>query len=66
MEVFGKRMREARVEKGMTQEKLAQLMHVSRRTVGGWEVGQNEPSMEQVIELTKILECDVNYLFGVS
>lgn len=36
---LGEKIRQARREKGMTQEQLAQALFVSRQTVSNWENG---------------------------
>jgi len=65
MEKFGKRLREARKEKGMSQIALAKKLKVNQSTLSGWESGKFQPSFELVRQIALILECDTNYLFGV-
>ena len=36
---IGKNIRRLRTEKGMTQEELAQQLHVTRQAVSLWETG---------------------------
>ena len=38
---LGEKIRQARREKGMTQEQLAQALFVSRQTVSNWENGHS-------------------------
>lgn len=64
MSRFGERMREARQEKKLTQAQLAKLLHVKTRTVSGWETGPNEPSIEMIVQIAKMLDCDANFLLG--
>lgn len=40
---FGDRLREARVNKGLTQEQLAQKIGVAKSTLAGYEKGNREP-----------------------
>ena len=42
---FGMRLAEARKARGMTQEQLAQQLHVSRQTVSHWENGRALPDI---------------------
>ncbi len=39
---LGEKIRQARREKGMTQEQLAQALFVSRQTVSNWENGVSQ------------------------
>ncbi len=48
-------IREAREQAGMTQEALAERLGVSRQAVSKWEMGNAEPSLENLRALTEIL-----------
>lgn len=39
MSVIGKNIKKNRSEKGMTQEQLAESLHVTRQAVSNWEQG---------------------------
>jgi WD40 repeat protein/DNA-binding XRE family transcriptional regulator len=45
---FGQQMQMLRIEIGLTQAALANLLGVSRNAVGGWEVGQSYPKAEHL------------------
>ena len=45
---------ELRRERGLTQEKLAEKLHVSGKTVSRWETGQTLPDYEQMQALCEI------------
>jgi transcriptional regulator with XRE-family HTH domain len=45
---FGQMILTLRTTIGLTQEGLARLLHVSRRTVGGWEAGSSYPKAENL------------------
>lgn len=48
---IGKFLKELRKENGLTQEKLAEMLGVSNRSVSRWENGVNMPDFDLVIEL---------------
>lgn len=48
-----------RKEKGMTQKELADLMHLSDRTISKWERGQGCPDVSLLGELSNILEINI-------
>jgi len=58
-----KRMKIARVESDLSQENLAQIVGVSRQTIGMIESGNYNPSLNLCIEICKALEKTLNDLF---
>ncbi|MCO6527812.1 XRE family transcriptional regulator [Lactobacillus sp. ESL0236] len=63
---ISKRIKDARLNKRYTQKELADLLNVKSTTVSGWELGRNEPSIETLKKLSKILNVSFDYLAGVS
>lgn len=55
-------MKELRRQKAVTQEQLAEMMHVSRRTVSRWETGANMPDLDLLLELADYYDVDVRQL----
>lgn len=47
---------------GMTQEKLAEYLNVSRQTVSKWELGTAVPETEKLIELSDLFNCTIDEL----
>lgn len=60
---FIDRMKEARLNKGLTQEKLARIIGVAKSTYTGYEKGNSEPNMLILSKIMKALNIDANYLF---
>lgn len=56
MKAFSSNLKEIREGAGMTQEQLAQGMHVTRQAVSRWERGHTEPDIATLIELGKALD----------
>ncbi len=54
-----KALRQAR---NLTQAELAKLLGVDRTTVTQWECGKSLPRASKLIEIAKILKCDVDSL----
>ncbi|GMA69571.1 hypothetical protein GCM10025879_08170 [Leuconostoc litchii] len=62
---FKQDIKKMRLEKNMTQQELADYVHVSRQTVSTWETGKNYPSLD-VLRLLSVL-FDVSFekiIFG--
>ena len=54
-ELLGKRLRELRKRKGISQEKLAELINVDPTTISNIENGKNYPSMMNLENLLEVL-----------
>lgn len=57
-------LKKARKKRGISQEKLSQLMGVTLKTVMNWEQGISNPDLETLIRLSEVLNCDLDYLVG--
>ena len=58
----GKRIKNARIQKGLTQDELAKLMDVTRSAVGFWEYDKNLPPAKSFPRLASVLGVSVSYL----
>lgn len=59
---LGQQIRQARKDRGITQEELAKNVPVSRQTVSSWENNRTQPDYETLKKLAKILAVDVSQL----
>ncbi|MDO7786596.1 helix-turn-helix domain-containing protein [Desulforamulus aquiferis] len=64
--LFIKRLRKLRLERKLTQEKLATMLNVSRGAISHWEVGDRSPSLDIINALAKSLNCTPAYLLGFT
>lgn len=62
MRDISKNIREVRLRRGMSQEQLAQALHVTRQTVSNYETGRSRPDVETLTLLAQALEADVREL----
>ena len=53
-----------RQQKGMTQEILAEKLHIVRQTVSKWEKGLSVPDSEMLVRLAEVFEVSVSELLG--
>ena len=64
MATFGKRVRECREAKSLSQDELAKKAEVSRTIIGNYERNANTPSIEVLLKLAKVFNVTVDYLIG--
>ena len=61
---IGNFLKQLRKEKNLTQEKLAQQVNVSRRTITRWETGYNMPDISLLVEIADFYDVDLRELFN--
>ena len=61
---FGKRVRELRKQKGLSQEALADLAGLDRSYMGHIERGNQNISLTKIYQLAEALDISVSNLFG--
>ena len=65
LKIAGKRIAELRKERGLTQENLADELHVDTSTIGHCERGRNIP-IDILCQISKILDTSTDYLLGLT
>jgi len=63
---IGKRIRYLREKNDFTQKDLAQLLHVSEKTIGNYESGKRHPSIDMVTNLSKVLHVSIVDFFNAE
>lgn len=64
MENFGKKLTALRRSKKVTQERLAEVLDVSRQTVSRWEADLSQPTAENLKDMSDFFGVDANYFLG--
>ncbi|ANE23326.1 AbrB family transcriptional regulator [Denitrobacterium detoxificans] len=59
---IGANIQATRQAKGLTQERLAEVVGVSRQTVAKWESGETSPDLEHAAALADALGCTMDTL----
>lgn len=59
---IGKKLKEARMQSGMTQENVAEKINVSRQTISNWENERSYPDIISVIELSSLYSVSLDVL----
>jgi transcriptional regulator with XRE-family HTH domain len=61
---FGRAIRAARAERGLSQERLAFVCDLDRTYVSGIERGERNPSLTNILKLAAALELRPSELFA--
>lgn len=61
-ELFGVTLREIRREKGLSQERLAELTKLSTNYIGEMERGLKAPGLGVIVRLCRVLDVSVHDL----
>lgn len=61
-----KRIRDLREDKDWTQQKIADMLFINRRTYAAYENGINSMTPETLIKLAKIHNVSVDYLLELT
>ena len=59
---FADKLQRLRRRKGYTQEKLAEILNVSRQAVAKWEAGAACPDILNLVKISHVLNVTVDYL----
>ncbi len=64
-ELFGRRLREVRLKRGITQQSLAEAAGMSLTYISNMEHGLKVPSLTTILRLAVSLHCKVWDLVGI-
>lgn len=59
------KLKEYRENVGLSQEKIAEMVAVTRQTIISIEKGRYVPSLELALKFAKLFDCRVEDLFGL-
>ena len=66
MYVFGKRLKDTRKERGLTQQQLGDMVGVTKVSICCYENGTRTPTLETLIDLADNLNVKLTYLLGTE
>lgn len=61
--MIGDKIRERRLELGMTQLQIAEITGIKKNTISNYENNVSAPNENNIFKLMEVLKCDANYLF---
>lgn len=62
--MFGKNLRQARIKRNMTQQRIADIVGVALRSYQCYEQGTREPPLDMLVKLADALEVPTDFLLG--
>lgn len=63
---FNEKLMELRKKEGLSQEELGYKLNVTRQTISEWELGQTQPEIKELLEISKIFNINVYNLINES
>lgn len=64
MKIFAERLKELRLEKGLSQEQLARATNLSQSAITYWEIEKRVPNANAVVILADFFGVTADYLLG--
>ena len=59
---FGKKLKELRLERKLSQRELGNILGVCNQTISFWETGSREPVLDTLVKLAVFFEVSVDFL----
>ncbi len=63
-QMIGARIKELRSKKGITQERLSELMDINPKYLSSIERGKENPTLHTLLKLSESLNVDMGDIFG--
>lgn len=60
---LGEKLLKLRKKKGLSQEEVADILHVTRQTISKWETDQSMPDFDKVVPICNLYEISTEELF---
>lgn len=63
---YNERIREIREDHSLTQQKIADLLHIGQRTYADYESGKTRIPVDSLLILAKFYNVSMDYISGAS
>ena len=64
--MFKDKLKQARLNAGFSQEKVADTINIARSNISKYEIGTLEPNIQTLKELCKLYKVSADYLLEIS
>ncbi|CYU09508.1 S24 family peptidase [Streptococcus suis] len=61
---LGERLKDLRINKKLSQDKLGSLLEVSKVAISNWETGKSVPSEANLERIAKVFDVDAHYFYS--
>lgn len=61
-----RRLRDLRVENGLTQSQIGEILMISQRQYSRWETGKAKIPFRGIVELAKFYNVSIDYIAGIT
>ena len=62
--IFGERLKELRMQEGLSQSELAKILGTSQASLSKWENDVQEPCIEEIVKICKHFNISADYVIG--
>lgn len=59
MNEIGKNLRKLRTDKKLTQDQLAEQLHITRQAVSNWENGKTQPDIDTLTQIAEFYDVSI-------
>lgn len=59
---FSQKIQYCRTLRNLTQDEVGNLLHVSRKTISGWETGRSSPDILSLVKLCNLFDISLDDL----
>ena len=63
---YNERIRELREDSSMTQQKVADYLHIGQRTYADYESGKTRIPIDNLLILARLYDVSIDYISGAS
>ena len=60
--IFGKKLKELRIEQGLSQQKLGEILGFCNQTISFWENGSREPDLDTLVKIARYFDVSFEEL----
>ena len=61
-----KHLKELRIQKDLSQQKLADILHISQQSIYKYENDITSPDLDTIVKMAEFFDCSVDDLIGYS
>ena len=64
MEIMGKRLRQLRMDAGISQLNMAEIIGIKQSSINRYEQGSSTPTAENLVKYAEYFDVSLDYVFG--